>query len=252
MSNLFSLEGKTVFVTGASSGIGFETSVRCAEMGASLVITGRDEKRLSETAKEIKQRNNNSPIKILCDLCNFNSIEELVGQLPKLNGVVLNAGVHKMLPIKFVSLCDIQEMLNINTISQILLLKELIKQKKICDSASIVFTSSMAGLGETGVGNSLYSVSKSAMIAFSKTAALELASKKVRVNTVCPGTTNTPMTHSWEDLTTNKNANLNRYPLGRYGEPDDIANAIIFLLSDASSWITGIDLIIDGGMHLKR
>ncbi len=188
----------------------------------------------------------------MCDLSDLSSLPSLVSGISSIDGAVLNAGISKIVPVKNIKESDINEVLRINTVSQILLFKELLKQKKIMNNVSVVFNSSMAGLGENAIGTSLYAASKSAICGFTKGAALELASKGIRVNTVCPGKIKTELLNSLSYFENKSNEDVSHYPLGRIGEPCDIARAIVFLLSDASSWITGIDLVVDGGLHLKR
>ena len=132
-----------------------------------------------------------------------------------------------------------------------LLLQKLLKKKKLKKGASVVFTSSMAGLGNTTVGNSMYSASKGAISAFIKCVALELAPKSIRVNAVCPAMVDTGILDSGTVSKEQLEEDIKNYPLGRYGKPTDIAWAMIYLLSDASSWITGDNLVIDGGITLK-
>lgn len=251
MNNLYDFKDKKILITGASSGIGRATAIMCSSLGAEVFITGRNKERLDDCKNECDKYNDKTVV-IPCELSKHSEIESLVSKLPKLNGVVLNAGISKVIPVKFIKQTDIEEVFSVNTQAQILMFNELLHQKKLESGSSIVFTASMAALGEIAIGTSLYAASKSAICAFSKNAALELAGKKIRCNTVCPGVVETSLTNALHSLETDLDANLKKYPLGRYGRPDDIANSIAFLLSDASSWITGVDLVIDGGLHLKR
>ena len=251
-NNIFNFSGKKILVTGASSGIGREIAVFLSSLGAQCVITGRNEERLLKTVDEIKTVSKGNVNTFFFDFLNTDKIPSFVDGLPILDGAVLNAGVSKVVPVKFIEEKDCDDIIKINTVSQILLFKELLKQRKLKKSSSIVFISSVAGLGENAIGTSLYSASKSAICGFAKGAALEVANKSIRVNTVCPGKVNTKILDSLENLSPSEQEGIKQYPLGRYGEPCDISNAVVFLLSDASTWITGIDLIVDGGLHLKR
>lgn len=251
MNSSFDFTRKKILVTGASSGIGRATAIMCASFGADVFISGRNKDRLNECKNECDKQKEKTMI-IPCEQSSYAEIEKLVTELPKLNGVVLNAGISKIIPVKFIKQSDIENVFSVNTQAQILIFNELLRQKKLEAGASVVFTASMAALGEIAIGTSLYAASKSAICAFSKNAALELSGKRIRCNTVCPGMVETSLTDALHSLESNSDDNLKKYPLGRYGKPDDIANAIVFLLSDASSWITGIDLVIDGGLHLKR
>ena len=246
--NPFSLEGKTILVTGASSGIGKAAAIECSKMGAKVIVTARNEARLSQTFSELEGDGHQM---FLCDLASEADIDKMVAELPEIQGLINNAGYTKILPVQFLNLEDIKGILNVNTIAPMLLLQKLLKKKKLKKGASVVFTSSMAGLGSSSVGNSMYTASKGAISAFIRCVALELAPKNIRVNAVCPAMVDTgildPGTVSKEQL----DEDIKNYPLGRYGKPNDIAWAMIYLLSDASGWITGDNLVIDGGVTLK-
>ena len=171
--------------------------------------------------------------------------------MPELQGLVNNAGYTKILPFLIVNAEEINNILRVNTIAPMLLLQKLLKKKKLKKGASVVFTSSMAGLGSCTVGNSMYTASKGAISAFIRCVALELAPKNIRVNAVCPGMVNTGILELGTVTAEQLEEDEKKYPLGRYGEPRDIALAIIYLLSNASAWVTGTNLIIDGGISLK-
>lgn len=248
MYNPYSLDGKTVLVTGASSGIGRTAAIECSKLGAKLVVTARNEERLVQTLNELEGTGHQM---ILCDLSIEDEIDQLVTKVPEIQGLVNNAGFTKILPIQFVNFTDINNILQVNTVAPILLMQKLLKKKKIKKGASVVFTSSMAGLGTSTVGNSMYATSKGAISAFIRCVALELASKNIRVNAVCPAMVDTGILESGTITKEQLEEDIKNYPLGRYGRPSDIAWALIYLLSDASSWITGDNLIIDGGLTLK-
>ena len=247
MYNPYSLERKTILVTGASSGIGRASAIECSKLGARVVITARNEERLKETLSAMEGDNH---LVIPCDLSNEASIDNLVAELPEIQGFLNNAGFTKILPVQFVNGNDLNSLLDVNTIAPILLFQKLLKKKKLKKGASVVFTSSMAGIGFSSVGNSMYAASKGAISAFIRCAAKELAPKGIRVNAVCPAMVDTGIlsagTISDEQLEENKK----RYPLGRFGKPEEIAWAIIYLLSDASAWVTGDNLILDGGVSI--
>jgi len=247
MNNPFSLEGKTILVTGASSGIGRATAIECSKMGAKVVITARNEVRLKETLDALEGDGH----QMICfDLSETDKIEDFVAQLPVLQGFVSNAGTNKMSPVNFIKEDDLNEVFKVNTFTPILLLRLLLKKKKLEKASSVVFTSSLSGIGTVGTGNGTYASSKGALSMFMKVAALELASKQIRVNAVCPGMVQTQMIQEGE-VAEQLEKGLVDYPLGRYGEPNDIAYAIIFLLSNASSWVTGTNMIIDGGLTIR-
>jgi NAD(P)-dependent dehydrogenase (short-subunit alcohol dehydrogenase family) len=245
--NPFSLEGKTILVTGASSGIGKATAIECSKLGALLIITGRNKERLNETFLLLE---GSGHIQKAADLTVPEKMEELVNELPVIDGCVNNAGIGGKLPISFIKEKDMLNILNINTIVPILLIRLLLKKKKLKQGSSIVITSSISGIYSVDIGNTLYSVSKSAIDGFMKNAALELAIKGIRVNSINPGMVETPI-HDMESITEEqKQQDLNNYPLKRYAQPEEIAFGIIYLLSDAASWVTGTSLKIDGGYSL--
>jgi len=245
MYNPYSLEGKTILVTGASSGIGRATAIECSKMGASVVITARNEERLMETLGMMNSGNHKC---IVCDLSNSDNLENLISQLPDIDGYVSNAGFIKISPLKFITEDDFKNILQVNTISPILLFHKLLKKRKLKKKASVVFTSAVDAIGPTTPANSMYVASKGALSSFVRNSALELAFQKIRVNAVCPGMVNTNILGNSPIDSDNIEEDLRNYPLGRYGEPEDIAWAIIYLLSDASNWVTGTNMVIDGGL----
>lgn len=245
--NPFSLEGKTILVTGASSGIGKETAIVCSKLGAKLIITGRDLERLSDTYKCLHGVGH---IQIIADINNEEDIEKLVQECPLINGLVNNAGRGKSKPVNFINRNDLVEVFNTNIFGVVLLTKSLLKKKKIAKGGSIVFTSSISSK-MTAPGLGIYSSSKAAVSAFMRTCAIELCSKGIRSNAVLPGMVETKLINSGTYTNEDKIQDLNLYPLGRYGLPQDVAFAISYLLSDASSWVSGTELVVDGGRCLK-
>lgn len=242
MTDLFNIEGKSILITGASSGLGKEIAIRCAEKGAQLIITGRDQGRLAETNALLS----GSHLSIPCDLSEENNIIELVKQLPALDGVIFCAGVIEYNPIKFVNSNRIKNTFSVNFDSQAVLTQQLVKQKKLKNASSLVYVSSIAS--KIGVsGTALYAASKASLNAFVKVVASELAPQKIRANVICPGIIVTPMGEHAQEMS----ADLEKdYPLG-LGQPIDVVGPCIFFLSDASKWITGSELIMDGGLTLK-
>lgn len=245
--NPFSLEGKTVLVTGASSGIGRATAIECSKMGATLIITGRNADRLQDTFEALEGEGHQQ---VVADLNDEADIIELVEACPILDGLVNNAGRGKSKPVNFLNLEDLQAVYTTNLFGVALLTKSLLKKKKIRKGGSIVFTSSISSY-ITAPGLAIYASSKAAVLAYMRTCAVELGPKNIRANAVLPGMVETKLINSGTYTDEDKNKDLNLYPLGRYGMPSDIAFAIVYLLSDASSWMTGTELIIDGGRCLK-
>jgi NAD(P)-dependent dehydrogenase (short-subunit alcohol dehydrogenase family) len=245
--NPFSIEGKTILITGASSGIGRACSIECSKLGAKVIINGRDRDRLEETYVSLEGSGHE---KIIADLTKDDELYSLIRQLPVIDGLVCNAGIEDPKPIAFLTDEDILKTFNINVFAPIKLVKFLAKNKILQNGSSVVFTASVAGLACASVGGSLYASSKSALIGFAKGAALDLAKKNIRFNCVCPGMVDTNLLCSMlsdEDL----KEQLQMYPLKRFGKVNDIAYAMIYLLSDASSWVTGSNLVVDGGFTLK-
>ncbi len=248
MLNPFSLEGKTILVTGASSGIGKATALECSKMGASLIVTARNEIRLQESFDSLF---GNGHQKIIADLSDYDQLCEMVKELPKLDGVVCNAGIVKAIVTKSSEKEDISEMFNINTFATIHLIQLLLQNKKLNRDASIIFMSSISGVYCGIVGGSIYGASKASLQGFSKALALELAPRKIRVNTINPGMVSTELLDSISVSEEQLAKDALRYPLKRYGKPEEIAFAAIYLLSDTSKWVTGSSLLIDGGFTIQ-
>ncbi len=249
--NPFSLEEKTVLVTGASSGIGRATAIECSKMGATVIITARHEGRLKETLDSLDNKLGQKHQMLLADLSNEEDIFKLVDALPVLDGVSLNAGIVKTLPVKFINHDALSEVLNVNMIGPVILTQRLLKKKKLQKGSSVVFTSSIGGVMISTIGNTMYGISKGGLNAFMKGLALEMASLGIRSNSVNPGFVATNILSAGVISEEQLKENMAKYPLGRFGKPEDIAHAIIYLLSDASSWVTGHTLVVDGGIILK-
>lgn len=247
--NPFTLEGKTILVTGSTSGIGRATAVECSKMGAKVIVTGRNEERANETLSMLEGEGHSV---VIADLSTSEGIEALVSEIPILDGCVSNAGYNITQLVAFIKQDDMQSIFNVNTEASIFLVHRLLKSKKLSKGASVVFTSSISARGISSPGNSLYSATKAAVSAFARNAAVDLASKKIRCNSVAPGMVCTPLMGAKALITEEQwEKDLNNYPLGRFGQPEDVANAIIYLLSDASSWVTGTEIVVDGGRSLK-
>lgn len=247
MYNPYSLEGKTILITGASSGIGKATAIICSKLGSTVIAVGRNEERLKETMASLEGEGHQYYV---CNLQFSEQMDDMVKQLPGIHGLVNNAGTSILSPIQFIKEESFKDLLQIDTISPILLLQKMLKKKLLKKGASVVFTSSMAAMGDVAPGNSMYVACKGAISSFVQCAALELAQKGIRVNAVCPAMTDTPLVHEGvieEQFESFKD----RYPLGTIGEPEDIGFGIAYLLSNASKWVTGTNLIIDGGVSVN-
>ena len=244
--NPYTLAGKTVLITGASSGIGRATAIECAKLKATCVLCGRNELRLQETLNSLEGTGH---IAISADLLTDEGIRTIVEQTPTLDGVVCNAGINMMAPIYFLKSEDIDTVFRTNTIAPMNLVNALLRSKRIKNQASLVFTSSLDAVNPD-VGSSAYAASKAALASFMRSCAKELAPRKIRSNAIQPGLVETGMMHnglvSEEDLEKHKDF----YLLKRYARPEEIAWASIYLLSDASSFVTGSVLTIDGGASI--
>lgn len=248
MYNPFTLENKTILVTGASSGIGKATAIICSRLGAKVVVTGRNEERLNQTFNELEGEGH---LAIVADLSSEDSVNVLVDQCPQIDGLVNNAGSTIMVPTQFISRDKLMQVLEVNTVAPIMLTQQLLKKKKLGKGASVVITDSISGVKIASPGNVLYSTSKSAINGFVKNAALDLASKNIRVNAVCPGMIDTHILDNGSVTVEDVEADMKKYPLRRYGKPEEVAYAIIYFLSDASGFTTGANLVIDGGFTLQ-
>lgn len=248
MYNPYSLSSKTILVTGASSGIGRSIAIECSKMGANVIITGRNVQRLKDTYSSLSGNNN---MLFPADLSNYDDIKKLVDFCPIIDGLSHNAGIAKIVIVKFINQEVLGEIFNTNTIAPILLTQLLVKNKKLNNPSSIVFTSSLSGIYCVHYGESMYAASKGAINGFAKGAALDLSIQGIRVNCVNPSIIKTEIFENAgvipEEQLIEK---ISQFPLKRLGNPEDVAFTQIFLLSNASSWITGINIPIDGGYTL--
>lgn len=246
MNNPFSLEGKIVLVTGSSSNIGRKIAMRCSEMGARIIVVARDEERMKATVSGLAGKGHKY---YAVDLSNAELIANLIEEVPMLDGVVLCAARFDSTPVKNIKRELVQDMFNTNTFANFDIVQKLLKKKKINKGGSIVFISSVASM-RPYKANSLYSATKGAINSFSKVLALELGPQKIRVNCMHPGIVRREEGIREGALTAEQQRQeMERFPLGM-GETDDIAYAVVYLLSDVAKWITGIDLVVDGGQTL--
>jgi NAD(P)-dependent dehydrogenase (short-subunit alcohol dehydrogenase family) len=240
----FDLTGKTVLVTGASSGIGKQTAILMSRHGAAVFVTGRDTARLEETYHQLEKGEHRMQT---ADLTKEEDLSALVGELPKLDGIVHSAGKVGPLPAKFIAQEHITDMFAINFCAPVNLTGQLLRSKKVADNASILFMSSIATRNPY-FGGALYSSSKAALEAYAKTLALELVPRGIRANCLLAGLVATPMIVNPLENQVQDDAMeryLKRYPMG-VGDAKDVAATILFFLSDASKWISGTTLILGG------
>lgn len=244
--NPFSLVGKTILVTGASSGIGRATAIACSKMGAHVIATGRNVERLNETLE--KMANPESHLLITADLSNEAERQEIPAAIEKIDGLVHCAGISGHKVFQYLKEDEIRSMFEINYNVPLLLSRDLLKKKKINKGGSIVFVTSTSGIVSSYVGGTLYSSTKGALNGLIKGMAVELAAKGIRVNGVMPSMVATPIMDQGNLTDEQFDEDKKRYPLKRYGYPEEVAYAIIYLLSDASSWTTGSNILLDGGL----
>ena len=253
--NPFSLEGRNILITGASSGIGRSCSIECAKSGANLLLLGRDLTRLDEVLTDIQKDSINYRGAVSVHSTDLsNGVDDLnpvvdgfVSRNGKFDGFIHSAGIEKTMPLSGMKDSDYSSIFNINVIAGFQIAKIISKRKNSNDSSSFVFISSITALvGRKGIIG--YSASKGALNSGIKSMALELADRGIRANCISPGTILTPLLVKYLETLTpeEKEKRLDGYPLG-IGTPEDIAYAAIYLLSGASRWITGQSLIIDGG-----
>lgn len=246
MNNPFNLNNKNILVTGASSGIGKEVAITIANMGANVILNGRNAERLNLVAEIIKK---DSTIVVCGDLTVGGTVQEIVATIPKLDGIVHAAGIMRLLPFKFISEPDLNEMMNVNFTAPTLLSLEILKKKKINNNSSIVYITSINGSVVGSKANAMYAASKGAISGIVRGMAIDLAKSKIRVNEVAPGMIETSGSMEIENIVSEDaiHEDKKKYPLGIYGQPEDVALACVYLLSDASKWVTGSKIIIDGG-----
>lgn len=247
MQNLISLDNKKVLITGASGGIGRSIAVQCAQHGAGVYLTARDINNLEKTKSLLKGTGHHT---IAADLKQDKDIREIAQKLPEIDGLVLNAGILKTIPVKLVKREQVQDVFNVNIIGNILLIQQLLKLRKIKHGASICFISSIAA-NYVNLGNAIYSATKGAVNSFTKSLALEMAYNKTRVNAILPGYVETDILKKSPISEDQLDEHRKNFPLGRFGKPDDIASLAVYLLSDASEWMTGSLITIDGGYSIK-
>jgi NAD(P)-dependent dehydrogenase (short-subunit alcohol dehydrogenase family) len=249
MSTPFHLHNKTILVTGASSGIGRQVAISCSAMGAKLVITGRDEKRLAETFSLLQGEEHSQ---FICDLTDENQRNEMLDKIPIVDGFVHSAGVVLPVPVKFIAEKHLRHIMGVNFESAVLSVAGLLKNKKLNDKASLVFFSSIS-VSYPYAGGALYTASKGAIEAYSKNLAIEILPKKMRSNVIVPAMVKTPLYEETKNQSMYRSPEEyeSKYPLG-LGEPGDVANAAIYLLSEASKWVTGINLTLDGGFSIVK
>lgn len=244
MNNAFTLENKTILVTGASSGLGRQTAITASQMGATVMITGRNEQRLNETLSQLHGTGHRI---FIADLTVQHDIDSLVAQLPELNGVVYSTGISDLTPARFITSAAIEKTFSISFNASVLLTAGLLGKKRIAKKASLVFISSIS-TRYPFVGGAMYISAKAALEAYARVLALELAGRGVRVNCVAPAFVRTPMLDQTAENYSQEAVNMiEAKQIFGLGDPEDVSNTIVYYLSDAAKWVSGTNLILGGG-----
>jgi len=246
MYNPYTLEGKTILITGAASGIGKATSIECSKVGAKVVAVDLNSEGLNALMPQLEGEEH---ISFAGNLCSEEFLKELGEQVPALDGVFLCAGVSDTTPVKFITEEKIDRVMSVNLVAPVMMLKQLLIRKKINKGGSLVWMSSY-GAEKVEPGLGIYAASKSAVNGIMRAYAKELVARKIRSNSIMPmmirtellSTLNNISDKDWEKQEA-------MYPLG-FGSPLDVAYAAIYLFSDASRWITGTQIKMDGGSNL--
>lgn len=250
----FSLKGKKILITGASSGIGVAVAQLASEQGAVCIINGRNEERLNRTRNSLAGEGH---IAIVSDLKEGNGTElvkQAVNHAGPLNGFVHCAGIEKTLPFRVAQISDLREIMAINLEAFWEIIQELTKNKnREKEELSVVGISSVAAL-YGGPGKTAYAASKGALISLIKSLSAEYAGRRIRFNAICPGYVDTPMLDAVKKLYKNEedfmSSIVSMHPMG-LGTPKDVAGAVIYLLSDVAKWVTGTVMEVDGGYGVR-
>ncbi|HCT69927.1 3-oxoacyl-[acyl-carrier-protein] reductase FabG [bioreactor metagenome] len=243
--NAFDLSGKTILVTGASSGLGRQTAITASAYGARVVLTGRDAARLNETFQLLE---GDGHLQITADLTLQPDIDRLVAALPVLNGMVYSTGISDLAPARFITAETIAKTFRVSFDAAVLLTAGLLGKKKLAKKqCSLVYISSIS-TRYPFVGGAMYISAKAALEAYARVLALELAPKGIRVNCVAPAFVRTPMLDDTAANYSQEAVNMieARQILG-LGDPEDVANSIVYYLADASKWVSATSLVLGGG-----
>jgi NAD(P)-dependent dehydrogenase (short-subunit alcohol dehydrogenase family) len=245
----FELNGKTILVTGSSSGLGKQTAITASQYGARVIITGRNAQRLEETFKSLHGEGH---LQILADLTIQADIDRLVAELPLLNGLVHSTGISDLTPARFITREIISETFRISFDASVLLTAGILGKKKLANgSSSIVFISSLS-TRYAFIGGAMYISAKAALEAYARVLALELAPRGTRVNCVAPAFVRTPMLdETAENSSQAVVEKIEQIQLLGFGDPVDVANTIVFFLSDASKWVSAASLVLGGGLNVQ-
>jgi NAD(P)-dependent dehydrogenase (short-subunit alcohol dehydrogenase family) len=241
---------KNFIITGASSGLGKEVSLSLDSLGANLVLLGRNKTSLLRTKNLMK----NNHKYIVCDFSKLNDTKKKIKEMfkdKKFHGLIHGAGNYMLSPLQLISEKEIADSVNTNLISPLLITKEFCKRNNYNNNASIIFVSSIAGIiGSSSL--SIYSMTKSGQIGLARSLAVEMASKKIRVNSISPGLINSRISEVLRsNISSDSFENIKKKHLLGIGKYSDIVSSLLFLLSDKSNWITGSNMIVDGGYSIN-
>ena len=251
--NPFSLEGKTIIVTGASSGIGRQVAIDCSQQGAKVVAIARNRERLEDTISHLEGKGH---CYYIYDFADSNGICELVKNIVvdcgRIGGMVYAAGIEKTVPFKMLRTADYDELFKVNTLSAFEMARNVSSVNNFSNyGGCVIFIASITAMIARD-GTTAYSASKGALVSGARVLASELAKRKIRVNCISPGTVLTPLMQNYLATLSEEDyqKRIAGFPLG-LGESNDVSLASVFLLSDAARWITGQNLIVDGGYTIK-
>jgi NAD(P)-dependent dehydrogenase (short-subunit alcohol dehydrogenase family) len=240
------LEGKSALITGGNSGIGLATAKQFVSEGAYVFITGRREPELAAAVKEIGR----NVTGVQGDVANLGDLDRLYAQIKrekgKLDIVFANAGGAKFAPLGEITEEHYDALFNSNVKGLLFTVQKALPL--LADGASIILNASVVASRAIAPEWSVYSATKAAVRSFARTWTIDLRDRRIRVNAVSPGYTDTPPWHSMETAEERMRVISNNVPLGRFGTPDEVAKAVVFLASDDSSYVTGTELFVDGGV----
>jgi NAD(P)-dependent dehydrogenase (short-subunit alcohol dehydrogenase family) len=248
--NPFELMNRRILVTGATSGIGYAIALACARMGAEIIGVGRNVDRLSKVQFDLSELSSKPHMMISADLTNSLDRDSLVANIDlPLNGVVFCAGISRLSPVRMITEAHLSELYGTNVDAPMLLTQALLKKNLISYGGSLLYIASIAAhIGVPGV--SAYSGTKAALLAMVRCLALEVVKRGIRANCISPALVETPLFKATAEIVSSIDAEKKHYPLG-FGQPEDVANGAIYLLSDASKWITGTTIVMDGGLTIR-